>query len=116
VELEAVQCRVPFEALDLATVDDFRRWIHDRIAIDASENAHAAVVLDLGDVEFVMAAGVQALVELDAELTGVGRTLVVAGAAPIVARVLDICGCAERWIAPSPAGVSSSTVPGRSPV
>jgi anti-anti-sigma factor len=95
-----VRCRVPFEALDLATVDDFRRWIHDRIAADAPGGARAAVILDLGDVEFVMAAGVQALVDLDAELTGVGRTLAVAGAAPIVARVLDICGCAERWIVP----------------
>jgi anti-anti-sigma factor len=98
VELEALRLKVPFEALDLATVDDFLRWVHDRIATLAHGGARTSVVLDLGDVEFVMAAGVQALVELDAELTGVGRTLAVTGAQPIVARVLVICGCADRWI------------------
>ena len=50
------------------------------------------MVLDLGDVEFVMAAGVQALLDLEAELADAGRTLAVVGAAPIVVRVLDICG------------------------
>ena len=46
-----------------------------------------------------MAAGVQALVDLDAELARSGRTLSVVGAAPIVVRVLDICGYSGRWIA-----------------
>ena len=97
-ELEAVRFRVPFGALDLATVDDFTRWVHDRIRAGAPDEASAAVILDLGDVEFLMAAGVQALVDLDAELAAVGRTLAVAEAAQIVVRVLDICGYADRWI------------------
>jgi len=100
VELEGVRCSVPFAALDLASVDDFRCWVYDRIATGEPEAARAAFILDLGEVEFVMAAGVQALVELDAELNRVGRTLAVTGAAPIVARVLDICGCADRLILP----------------
>jgi anti-anti-sigma factor len=100
VELEGVRCRVPFGALDMASVDDFRRWVHDRIATGVADGARAAFILDLGEVEFVMAAGVQALVELEDELTLVGRTLAVTGAAPIVARVLDICGFADNWILP----------------
>jgi anti-anti-sigma factor len=58
------------------------------------------VVLDLADVEFVMAAGVQALLDLEAVLGERGQSLRVADSAPIVARVLDICGVAARWTAP----------------
>ena len=52
----------------------------------------------MSDVEYLMAAGVQALVDLYAELRDAGRTLAVANAAPIVVRVLEICGVAERWL------------------
>ena len=97
VEREAVRFRVPFDALDLATVHEFRRWLGERLDC-ATHGAPAAVVLDLSDVEYLMAAGVQALVDLDAELRDAGRTLAVANAAPIVVRVLEICGVAERWL------------------
>jgi anti-anti-sigma factor len=96
VELEAVRLQVPFAALDLGTVDEFRRWVREQLRDDAS--AGSTVLLDLGDVEFVMAAGIQALLDLEAELADRSRTLGVVGAAPIVVRVLDICGVAERWI------------------
>jgi anti-anti-sigma factor len=94
--MDAVRLTVPFEAIDLANVDEFTRWARDRIATDAPDDG--AVVLDLGEVEFVMAAGVQALLDLDAQLADAGRTLAVVEAAPIVVRVLTICGCADRWI------------------
>jgi anti-anti-sigma factor len=96
VELEAVRFRVPFGALDLATVDEFLDWARDRIR--AGSGVGVGVVFDLGDVEFLMAAGVQALVDLEVELARSGRTLSVVGAAPIVVRVLDICGYSSRWI------------------
>lgn len=91
---------VPFEAIDLATVGTFRRWVGERLATGVPNGARTSVVLDLGAVEFVMAAGVQAMDELDAELAETGRTLAVVSAAPIVTRVLAICGCADRWIVP----------------
>jgi anti-anti-sigma factor len=93
VEIEAVRLRVPFDALDLATVDAFVRWASGQV--DATDGD---MVLDLADVEFVMAAGVQALVDLDARLRCDGRTLAVTDAAPIVVRVLRICGLADGWI------------------
>jgi len=98
VEREAVRIRVPFEALDLGAAPEFLRWVLARIDADAPPEVH--VVLDLDDVEFVMAAGVQALLDLETVLAERGQTLRVAGAAPIVARVLDICDVATRWIVP----------------
>jgi len=95
VELEAVRFRVPFGALDLATVAEFLGWARERIR----SGSGVGVVFDLSDVEFLMAAGVQALVDLDSELARSGRALSVVGAAPIVVRVLDICGYSDRWIA-----------------
>ena len=89
---------VPFEAIDVASVDDFARWVREHIAADPP--VRGAVVLDFGDVEFVMAAGVQALLDLEALLAETGRTLAVVEAAPIVVRVLAICGCADRWVVP----------------
>jgi anti-anti-sigma factor len=95
VELEeAVRLRVPYTALDLATVDDFRRWVSERTPAAAG----VGVVLDLADVELVMAAGVQALLDVDTELAAGGRTLGVVEASPVVRRVLDICGFAECWL------------------
>jgi len=96
VEIDAVRLTVPFEAIDLASVDDFARWVREHIAADPP--VRGAVVLDFGDVEFVMAAGVQALLDLEALLAETGRTLAVVEAAPIVVRVLAICGCADRWV------------------
>jgi anti-anti-sigma factor len=95
--VEAVRLRVPFDALDLATVDPFLRWAKDEIACPSAEAA-GQIVLDLELVEFVMAAGVQALLELEDELCSTARTLAVANPAPIVARVLEICSVADRWI------------------
>lgn len=93
VRLEALRLPVPFGVLDLATVDEFLRWARSRIR----SGTRADVVLDLSEVEFLMAAGVQALLDLDADLACEGRTLAVVGAAPIVVRVLDICGYGARW-------------------
>ena len=87
--------RCPFDALDLGSASQFRRWVLARIHTEAPPEYD--VVLDLDDVEFVMAAGVQALLDLEAELAERGQSLHVAGSAPIVARVLDICGVAARW-------------------
>jgi anti-anti-sigma factor len=92
VERDAVCVRVPFEVLDLATADEFARWADEQV-----EATDGALVLDLGDVEFVMAAGVQALLDLDGRLETSGRTLAVTGSAPIVVRVLTICDLGERW-------------------
>jgi len=95
VEREAVRIKVPFDALDLGTVSDFLHWALARV--DADAPADVDVELDLDEVEFVMAAGVQALLELESVLEERGQSLRVAGAAPIVVRVLDICGVGARW-------------------
>ena len=87
---------MPFDALDLCTATEFVRWVLARVDDVPPE---VDVVLDLAGVEFVMAAGVQALLDLDVALEERGLSLRVAGAAPIVARVLDICGVAARWSA-----------------
>ena len=92
-----MRCRVPFETLDLATVDEFAQWVRDRTACVPIDGPRT-VVLDLADVEFVMAAGIQALLDLEAELCERERTLGVINAAPIVIRVFEICGTAQRWV------------------
>jgi anti-anti-sigma factor len=94
VELEAVRLRVPFAVLDLATVEEFRRWVSARVPAEDG----VGVLLDLGEVDLVMAAGVQAMVDVDTALEAQGRTLGVVDAAPIVRRVLEICGFAQRWL------------------
>src|SRR3954451_19706485 len=38
VEMDAVRLTVPFEAIDLANVDEFTRWARDRIATDAPDD------------------------------------------------------------------------------
>jgi anti-anti-sigma regulatory factor len=98
VQREAVRLRVPFDALDLASIAAFVRWAAERIRDDVPATPGAAVVLDLGDVELVMAAGVAALLDLDAALAARGQTLHVADPAPIVARVFAICDVPERWL------------------
>ena len=90
-----MRLRVPFAVLDLATVDEFRRWVSARIPADDGVD----VLFDLGDVDLLMAAGVQAILDVETGLVAEGRTLGVVGAAPIVRRVLEICGLAERWLA-----------------
>jgi anti-anti-sigma factor len=97
VEREAVRINVPFDALDLCTATEFVAWVLARVDDDVPPEVD--VVLDLDGVEFVMAAGVQALLDLEAALGERGLSLRVARAAPIVARVLDICGVATRWSA-----------------
>jgi len=89
---------VPFDALDLGTASEFLRWVLARVDADAPPEVD--VELELDDVEFVMAACVQALLDLEVALGERGQSLRVAGTAPIVARVLDICGVAARWSAP----------------
>ena len=91
-----MRCTVPFDALDLATVEDFTRWARDQTACGPVDDRRE-LVLDLGEVEFVMAAGVQALLDLEAELGERERTLGVINAAPIVTRVFAICDV-ERWV------------------
>jgi anti-anti-sigma factor len=89
--------RVPFDTLDLSTVDDFARWSRVWMPTSAT-SAGAAVVLDLRDVELVMAAGVSALLELEAELARRGLALRLVEATPIVGRVFDICDVSQRWV------------------
>ncbi len=91
-----MRCTVPFAALDLATVEDFTRWVRDQAACGPTDDRRR-LVLDLGEVEFVMAAGVRALLDLEAELGDGERMLGVINAAPIVTRVFAICGV-ERWV------------------
>lgn len=94
VELEAVRLVVPFDVLDLATVDPFRSWIAARVVA-----RDADVVLDLSEVELLMAAGVHELLALETELAAHGRALSVANARPIVCRVLRICEV-DGWLVP----------------
>jgi anti-anti-sigma factor len=96
VERNAVRLRVPFDALDLATSDAFLQWARGGLACAPADTT--TVVLDFGAVEFLMAAGVRALLDLERELCIARRSLVVAGAAPIVVRVLQICAVADRWL------------------
>jgi anti-anti-sigma factor len=96
VDLGAVRCLVRFDALDLATVEEFARWARAQSACGPADDPRG-LVLDLGEVEFVMAAGVRALLDLEAELGARDRTLAVMNAAPIVERVFGICGV-RRWI------------------
>jgi len=98
VEREAVRLRVPFDVLDLSTVGEFRRWAMGRIRDEVPTDSGSAVVFGLEDVEYVMAAGVQALLDVEAVLAARGQTLLVAAPAPIVTRVLEICGVTERWV------------------
>jgi len=98
VEREAVRIKVPFDALDFGAASEFLRWVLARVHTEAPPELD--VVLDLEDVEFVMAAGVQALLDLEGVLGERGQSLRVVGSAPIVARVLDICGVAARWTVP----------------
>jgi anti-anti-sigma factor len=65
----------------------------------SATSAGAAVVLDLRDVELVMAAGVSALLELEAELARRGLALRLVEATAIVGRVFDICDVSQRWVA-----------------
>jgi anti-anti-sigma factor len=97
VDLDALRCRVPFDALDLATVDEFARWVREQLACVPADEPRG-VVLDLAEVEFVMAAGIRALLDIEAELCERQRTLGVINVAPIVTRVFEICGVDRRWV------------------
>ena len=97
VSCDELRFRVPFDCLDLATVDEFGRWWKAQMS-QCSPPAGATVVLDLGGVELVMAAGVRALLELEADLADRGVALRLGAPAPIVARVLRTCDVADRWV------------------
>lgn len=95
---------VPFDALDLATVDEFARWLDGVAASTAAD-----VVLDFGLVEFVLAVGVQALVDFDRMLLAEGRRLRIRGASRLAERVFEICGVADRWLMAAPADTGEAT-------
>ncbi|MGZ6885693.1 MAG: STAS domain-containing protein [Acidimicrobiia bacterium] len=93
--------RVPFEALDVYAAPEFARWTDAALASTAGEGP-VHLVLDLQDVELVMAAGVEALQRLERRIVDDGGTLHLVAAAPIVVRVLEICGVGARWGAMRP--------------
>ena len=96
--MEAVRIRVPFDALDLATAEPFVRWAKDELACTSVGRRRRVSCSTSSAVEFVMAAGVQAMLDLEDELRRTRRTLAVANVAPIVVRVLEICDVADRWM------------------
>ncbi len=85
--------RVPFEAIDPASVDEFAVWLTTAVAAGAGD-----VVLDLADVEIVLAVGVQVLFDLDRDLLASGRSLRLLRPARVVRRVLELCAVPERWL------------------
>jgi anti-anti-sigma factor len=92
VEDPPVLLRVPCAVIDHWTVDEFVVWVRQH-----ATGSGAAVLLDFTDVEFLMAAGVRALVELDDELRDAGRRLTVTNESRIVRRVLEVCELADRF-------------------
>ncbi len=74
--------------LDLLTVPEFAARV-DRVVA-----RRRRVVLDLDKVGFCGAAGVRELVRASAAAREAGAGLLVAGASPVVHRVVDLCGAA----------------------
>jgi anti-anti-sigma factor len=92
---ERLRVEVPFDALDLSTVDEFTDWY--RTLLSSGATGAGDIVLDFAGVGLVAAAGVRMLCDLEAELLARGGRLAITGAVPIVVRVLQICDVAERW-------------------
>lgn len=93
--LDAPAVDVPFDVLDIETVDEFRFW-----AKGIAATSPAALVLDLAGVALVTAAGISALLDVERELRP-GVPLVIVNAVPIVRRVLAICELDTRWLRPT---------------
>ena len=64
----------------------------------------AAVVLDLGDVAFMDASGLEFLVRARRHVEKGGGTLTVSRPTPQVHRLLAICGIADLHLSPPPPG------------
>lgn len=85
--------RVPFEAIDPASVDEFAAWLTAVI-----DGGTGDVLLDLRDVDIVLAVGVQTLFDLDRDLLRSGRSLRIVRPSRVVRRVLELCDVPERWL------------------
>ena len=88
--------------IDLSTVEDVADQL--RTAIESSEGT---VAVDLREVSFLDSSGLRLLLQLNQELTGAGRRLVVVQGPRRVARVFELTGAgSELDIVAEPAEIS----------
>ena len=92
--------------LDDAVILEVARAIADTVS-----RARADVVLDLGDVAFMDAAGLEFLVRARRRVARGGGTLTVSRPAPAIQRLLAVCGIVDLDLSARPA--SRSRAPGR---
>jgi anti-sigma B factor antagonist len=92
--------------LDYAAISEVARAI-----VDSVSRARADVVLDLGDVAFIDATGLEFLVRARRHVAKRGGTLTLSRPTPEVHRLLAICGIVDRDL--SSLRPSSSHAPGR---
>jgi anti-sigma B factor antagonist len=92
--------------LDDAVISEVARAI-----VDCVSRARADVVLDLGDVAFIDAAGLEFIIRARRRVTRAGGTLTVSHPAPEIQRLLAVCGIVDLDLStPRP---SPSRAPGR---
>ncbi len=92
--------------LDDAVISEVARAI-----VDSVSRARADVVLDLGDVAFIDASGLEFIIRARRRVTRAGGSLTVSHTAPGVQRLLAVCGIVDLDLStPRP---SPSRAPGR---
>lgn len=77
--------------LEVGNAEALREWI-----ISLSRPTDGAVVLDLGDLEFLDSTGIRALLLVQRDLAEAGRELLLRNAQGPVHRVLELTGLADR--------------------
>lgn len=87
----------PFTELDADMVADFRQWGQRWTA-----SAVPVPNLDFSAVEYLGAAAISVLLEIDHALSARGVRLHIINARPIVERVLTICDLHTRWLESPP--------------
>jgi anti-sigma B factor antagonist len=93
--------------LDGAAIAEVARTI-----VDSVSGARADVTLDLGDIAFIDAAGLEFLMRARRHVAKRGGTLTVSRPTPALHRLLAICGIVDLDLS-SPRPSSSNAAPGR---